>query len=121
MKQTIVSKKFVNEERMILRECHGRRLAISLRVFAQTESDRRRFFVQSEMILGKYYYVKIVFESSETGNFWCSCPDYTSNRTNKCKHIFAVQYAIRLGLVQTVDKKLPISQVNRNTTTISDL
>lgn len=61
------------------------------------------------MIRGKFYYVKIVFESSESGSFWCSCPDFTSNRSDKCKHVFAVKYAIHLGLVQQIDKKLPIS------------
>ena len=51
-------------------------MTISRRVFAQTDFDRGEFFVESEVILGKYYYVKILFESSETGNFCSSRSDY---------------------------------------------
>jgi len=115
MEQTIVSNKFVNEENKIKRECKGRALAISRRVLSNPDSNG--FYVESEMILGKFYYVKIVFESSESGSFWCSCPDFASNRSDKCKHVFAVEYAIRLEIVQPIDKKLPISSIKRNPTT----
>ena len=105
MEQSIVSPKLVNEENRIKRECKGRALCIQRKVNQFLNSDV--FYVESESLVGKYYYVKFVFESS--GNFWCSCPDYASNRSEKCKHLYAVEYAIRLNLVQTIDKKLPIS------------
>ena len=108
MEQSIVSPKtkLVNEENRIKRECKGRALCIQRKVNQFLNSDV--FYVESESLVGKYYYVKFVFESS--GNFWCSCPDYASNRSEKCKHLYAVEYAIRLNLVQQIDKKLPISQ-----------
>lgn len=98
--------KLVNEESRILRECRGRRLALLGRVFRSCFDDTPSY-VESETNSDKFYYVKFVFESSE--NFWCSCPDYASNRSEKCKHIFAVQYAIHLGLVQSIDHKLPLT------------
>jgi len=109
MEQTIVSA--INEEARIKRECKGRALCIQRKVNQFLNSDI--FYVESESLVGKYYYVKFVYESS--GNFWCSCLDYASNRSEgKCKHIFAVQYALRLNLVQKIDHKLPISQVQKN-------
>jgi len=109
MEQSIVTKqtKLVNEESKILRECRGRRLALLGRVFRRCFDDTPSY-VESETNSDKFYYVKFVFESS--GNFWCSCPDYASNRSEKCKHLYAVEYAIRLNLVQQIDKKLPIAQ-----------
>lgn len=95
----------------IKRECKGRALAISRRVLSNPDSNG--FYVESELILGRFYYVKIVFESSEIGSFWCSCHDFASNRSDKCKHVFAVEYASRLGQVQSIDKKLPISQFKK--------
>ena len=36
--------------------------------------------------------------------FWCSCPRFNSMRQMKCKHIFGVEYAIRLATLKEVDK-----------------
>jgi len=107
MEQTVVSKqtRFVNEESKILRECRGRRLALLRRVFMSTETNRTHFYVASEVIKDRYYFV----EYKQNANF-CTCWDFASNRSEKCKHIFAVEYAIHLGLVQQIDHKLPISQ-----------
>jgi predicted nucleic acid-binding Zn finger protein len=103
MEQTIVSKKFVNEESRILRECRGRRLSISHRVLMMRNS-KSHFYVKSES-KDIFYFVEY-----KTDSQFCTCWDYASNRSDKCKHIFAVEYALRLNLVQQIDKKLPIAQ-----------
>ena len=73
-------------------------------------SNSNGFYIASESASNRFYYV----EYKDNYNF-CTCGDYASNRSDKCKHIFPVDYAIRLNLIQHVEKKLPISQ--RNTTT----
>jgi len=108
MEQRIVSA--INEEARIRRECKGRVLCIQRKVNQFLNSDN--FYVESESLVGKYYYVKFVFESSESSKpyFWCTCPDFNSNRAEMCKHCWACFYAKRLNLVQQIDKKLPICQ-----------
>jgi hypothetical protein len=34
---------------------------------------------------------------------WCSCPD-NSTRHVKCKHIFGIEFSIRMGTLQDIDK-----------------
>lgn len=108
--ESIISKqKLVNEEARILRQCKGRSLSIQRRVFcmSQEPNNRTHFYVGSESVTDRYYFVEL---KSIGDSSFCTCWDYASNRSEKCKHIYAVQYAIHLGLVQTVDHKLPISQ-----------
>ena len=89
------------------REGKGRSLATSRRVYRIQKSDT--FYVESENSDNIYYFVRFnpsVFE-------WCSCPD-NSMRSVKCKHIFCIEYALRLETVKHVDK-LPI-EVKREVT-----
>jgi len=104
MKQ-LVSKqtRFVNEEKKVLRECRGRRCALLGKVL-RLENSEHTFYVKSES-KDIFYFVEY-----KTDSQFCTCWDYASNRSDKCKHIFAIEYALRLNLVQQIDHKLPISQ-----------
>ena len=103
MEQTIVSA--INEEKSILRECRGRSLAISRRVFGTLYNSKIHFYVGSEYSIYSYYFV----EYKNEYNF-CTCWDFASNRSDKCKHLYAVEHALRLNLVKKIDKRLPIAQ-----------
>ena len=64
------------------------------------------FYVLSESRSDNtYYFVKYNLSDS-----YCSCPD-SSMRQMKCKHIWSIEYAIRLATVKDV-KKLPIEVKN---------
>lgn len=105
MEQTFVSG--INEENRILRECRGRRLAISRSVYEILDTqinNSSSFYVKSES-KDIFYFVEF-----KPNYIFCTCWDFASNRSEKCKHLYAVQYAIRLGLVQQIDHKLPIAQ-----------
>jgi hypothetical protein len=103
--EQIVSK-LVNEENKILRECRGRRLAISRRVLRYEKNTNTSYYVESEST-NRFYFVE--YKDKEDYKF-CTCMDFASNRSDKCKHIYAVEYAVRLNLVQATESKLPISQ-----------
>lgn len=122
MKQNIVSK-IINEEGRVKRESHGRTIAISRSVYRLARTDV--YYVQSSTVPSRYYYVRFQYEpnlqnSSDNSGYscdnssWCSCMDYHSNRSEKCKHLYAVEYSIRLGTLQDTDDKLPISQGKKN-------
>lgn len=102
MEQTFVSG--INEENRIKRECKGRALCIQRSVF-MIQNSKQEYYVKSESSKDRYYFVEY-----KTDSQFCTCWDYASHRSDKCKHIFAVQYALRLGLVQEIDHKLPICQ-----------
>ena len=57
------------------------------------------YYVESETSDNIYYFVKFkpdVFE-------WCSCLD-NSTRHVKCKHLFEIEFAIRMGILKDIDK-----------------
>lgn len=124
MKQNIVSK-IINEEERVKRESHGRTIAISRCVYRLAKTDV--YYVQSSTVPSRYYYVRFQYEpnlhsNDNNSSSWCSCMDYYSNRSEKCKHQYAVEYSIRLGTLQDTDNKLPISHNKRDkkTTTIAE-
>jgi hypothetical protein len=77
------------------REGKGRILAISRRVFRLVDSDT--FCVESESTENVYYFVRY-----EPSFHWCSCLD-NSTRHVKCKHIFAIEYAIVKGTLKDIE------------------
>ena len=80
------------------REGKGRVIALSRNIYRIVNTDV--FYVESETTDGMYYYV--MFDTAK--NFeWCSCKDF-ERRNNKCKHIFAVEFAIRDGTVKDTNK-----------------
>jgi len=114
MEKLISKQKFVNEGKKILRECRGRRLAL-LGSVNSLQNSNTGYYVASESSKDRYYFVEYKTDSN-----FCTCWDYASNRSDKCKHLYAVQYAIHLGLVQEIDHKLPISQKTEKFSVFSD-
>jgi predicted nucleic acid-binding Zn finger protein len=96
MKQ-IVSKQIV-EKKKDRRAGKGRVIALSRQMF--NLSNRSTYYVESETTDNRYYFVRFEPSSFE----WCSCMDYGSNRSEKCKHLYAVEYGIRMGTMKEVDK-----------------
>lgn len=82
------------------REGKGRVIALSRRVYRIENTDV--FYVESESSDEMYYYV--MFNTHKAFE-WCSCKDHERNgyRT-KCKHLYAVEYAIRWRTVTDTDK-----------------
>ena len=79
------------------REGKGRTIAQSRRIYRLQNTDV--FYVESESSDNTYYYVKLKFDVLE----YCSCPD-NSIRGQTCKHLHAVEHAIKLGIVKDVEK-----------------
>ena len=87
------------------REDKGRVLALSRRMY-RLRQNIDTFYVESESSDDHYYFVKFkpdVFLES----WYCSCKD-NSIREMKCKHIFAIEFAIQWGTLKDIDK-LPIT------------
>ena len=63
----------------------------------QTEDDV--FYVKSESTDNVYCFVKFKPHVIE----WCSCMD-NSRRGLKCKHIWSIEFAIRLGTLRDTDR-----------------
>lgn len=88
----------VEESKVNQREVRGASLSTSRNVFYLLGS-KDVYYVQSEHSDNIYYFCKFkpdVFE-------WCSCPD-NSIRGQKCKHQFAIEYAIKKGTFRDNDK-----------------
>jgi predicted nucleic acid-binding Zn finger protein len=103
----IVENKIVEQESK--REGNGQILAISHNVYRLQNTDT--FYVESERSDNIYYFVRYNF----SGLKWCSCP-YNSTRGIKCKHQFAIEYAIRLGTLKDIEK-LPAEAKRYGSTT----
>lgn len=80
------------------REGRGRVIAISRNVYRMEKTDV--YYVESESKDGMYYYV--MFDTVKNYE-WCSCKDF-ENHKRKCKHLFAVEYAIMDNVVKNIDK-----------------
>jgi hypothetical protein len=75
----------------------GRAVALSRRIYRLQNSDV--YYVESETSDDHYYFVKFkpdVFA-------YCSCKD-NSIRGMKCKHQFAIEFAIKWGTIKNIDK-----------------
>ena len=99
MKQTVSKQEEKKENRKDRREGKGRVLALSRHVYQLQGKDV--FYVESESCDNRYYFVR--FNSCFAGEF-CSCKDFDSNRTERCKHLYGVEYAIRFNTIKAVDK-----------------
>ncbi len=97
MTQTVSKIVESTKEKKNRRSEKGRVISLSRRVYQL--SNRNTFYVESETTDNRYYFVRFepsVFE-------WCSCMDYGSNRADRCKHIFAIEHAIRMGTLKEVE------------------
>jgi hypothetical protein len=111
--QKVVSNEIEEKKTKDRRSRKGLVLALSRRVYRLKNSDT--FYVESESADNVYYFEKYnpsVFE-------WCACPD-NSTRHIKCKHLYAIEFAIRFGTLKDIDK-LPIEtkRYDATTTTVS--
>jgi predicted nucleic acid-binding Zn finger protein len=108
LKQELTTSKEIVEEaeQRYKRECRGRALALTRNVFRIEKTDSF-YYCQSENNSNVYYFIRYAPEKLE----WCSCPD-SSIRGQKCKHLFGIDYAIRLATVKDVDK-LPVEVKKR--------
>ena len=99
MQQLETSKQIVEEaEQKYKRECKGRCLALTRKVYRLMQTDV--FYVESESTKNVYYFVKFKPDVME----FCSCKDYESNRAQKCKHLYSIEFAIRMGTLKDTDK-----------------
>lgn len=121
MKQTVSKQLTTKEEQQKKkdrREGRGVVLALSRHVY-NLQNKNSTFYVESESCDSRYYFVRYnpsVFE-------WCSCKDFESNRTERCKHLYGVEYGIRFNTILEVDK-LPEevhSGISRNSTSKTTL
>ena len=78
----------------------GRAVALSRRVYRLQNSGV--YYVESETSDDQYYFVK--FKPDVIESWYCSCPD-NSMRGLKCKHLFAIEFAIRWGILKDIDKQ----------------
>jgi|SoiMethySBSTD1v2_1073268.scaffolds.fasta_scaffold3517792_1 predicted nucleic acid-binding Zn finger protein len=76
----------------------GRVIALSRRIYRLMQTDI--FYVESESTDNVYYFVKFKPDVME----FCSCKDYESNRAQKCKHLYSIEFAIRMGTLKETDK-----------------
>ena len=99
MQQLETSIQIVEAEQKYKRECKGRRLAITRRIYRLLQTDV--FYVESESTDNVYYYVKFKPDVIE----WCTCPDNSLRGSQmKCKHLHAIEFAIRLGTLKDTDR-----------------
>ena len=85
------------------REDKAKVIASSRQVYRIINSDV--FYVESETEDDLYYYVMFDTDGCE----WCSCWDYSARQV-RCKHLIAVAYAIKWGVVTDTDKLPPLAK-----------
>ena len=103
--------KVEQEEQKYKRMGKGRSIAQSRRIYRLLQTDV--FYVESESTDNVYYFVKFKPDVIE---WWCSCMD-NSTRGLKCKHIWSIEFAIRMGTLKDTDDKLP-ADAKRDTSTL---
>lgn len=81
-----------------MREVKGKSIALERTIFHIT--GKNVYYVESQDEDGHFYYMSWNIDKELE---WCSCPD-NSMRGNRCKHIYAVEYAIRKNRVVETDK-----------------
>jgi predicted nucleic acid-binding Zn finger protein len=73
------------------------------------------FYVESESSNDTYYFVKYKPDLLE----WCSCPDNSMRGGQmRCKHIWSIEFAIRMGTLRDTDKLPTEAKVRKVLTTI---
>ena len=92
-------------------------IALSRRIYHLNTSNRHTYYIESESSDNNYYFVRFnpsVFE-------WCSCKDFEhSKEIKRCKHIFAIEHAIRFGTILEVDRLPSEVQIKRENNSIAD-
>ena len=96
-KQITTSKIVEQPTKKDRRSGKGRVIALSRRVYRLLSTDV--YYVESESSDNTYYFVKYNLSDSA----WCSCRD-NSTRGMKCKHIWSIEFAIRMGTLKDTDR-----------------
>lgn len=98
------------ESRKDRREGKGRVLALSRRTYRlQNTSDV--YYVEYESSNDHYYFVKFKPDDFE----FCTCKDFELKRTKKCKHLYAIEFAIKWGIIKDTDKVPPTADIKGDT------
>ena len=97
--QLTTSKQIVEAEQQYKRMGKGRSITQSRRIYRLMQTEEDVFYVESESTDNVYYFVKFKPDGIE----WCSCID-NSTRGIRCKHIWSIEFAIRLGTLRDTDK-----------------
>ena len=108
---TIEHKNTVEKKKKDRREGKGRVLAISRMVYRLQNTDI--FYVESETSDDQYYICK--FKPEVLDSWYCSCKD-NSTRHLKCKHLFAIEFAIKWGTIKEIGN--PLTDVKGDTVII---
>ena len=111
MQQLEISKQIVEAEQQYKRMGKGRSIAQFRKIYRLLQTDV--FYVESESTDNLYYFVKFKPDVIE----WCTCPD-NSMRTGgqmRCKHIWACEFAIRLGTLRDTDRLPTEAKVSKVT------
>jgi predicted nucleic acid-binding Zn finger protein len=112
---TIEHKNKTENKKKDRREGKGRVLAISRNVFRlQNTSDA--YYVESESGDDVYYFVKFKPDVLESSLWYCSCKDNSTRHTIKCKHLFAIEFAIKWGTIKDIDKNFAGDIIDQSTT-----
>jgi len=114
MQQQIVEEKNrIEKKKKDRREGKGQVLAIS-RMIYRLQNTNNMYYVESETNDDQYYLCKFKQEVSEYSQ--CSCKDNSTRRGLKCKHLFAIEFAIQWGTIKDIDN--PLTDVKGDTTII---
>jgi hypothetical protein len=100
----VEQKNNVVEKKKDRRPGKGRAMALSRRIYRLQNTDNTFFYVESETSDNNYYFAK--FKPDVLESWYCSCKD-NSTRNIKCKHLFAIEFAIKWGVIKDIDDKLP--------------
>jgi predicted nucleic acid-binding Zn finger protein len=94
----------------------GKVIAISRIIYRIQNTDV--FYVESESNDGMYYYV--MYDTTKEFE-WCSCKDFERNGyMKKCKHLFAIEFAIKMNTVKDTDKLPPSVKKDNNSISSKD-
>jgi hypothetical protein len=110
----IVEQKNSVEKKKDRREGKGRVLAISRNVYHLLNSDAL-YYVESESGDDVYYFCR--FKQDVLEDSYCSCQD-NSIRHLKCKHLFAIEFAIKWGTIKEINKLSPKAKHYPTTTLV---
>ena len=110
MQQLKIEHKITKKDR---RPGKGRALALSRRIYRLQNTDTF-YYVESETRDDQYYFCKFKPEVLES-LWYCSCKD-NSTRHLKCKHLFAIEFAIKWGTIKEIGN--PLTDVKGDTVII---
>jgi hypothetical protein len=88
-----------NTTKKDIRPGKGRAVALSRDIYRLQNTDT--FYVESETSDDHYYFVK--FKPDVFDEWYCNCKDH-SIRNIKCKHLFAIEFAIKWGIIKDIEK-----------------